>query len=91
MKIFGIKFFTIAFASCIFTLKECMHLSIYVVFCKIKLLKKNPTILLKGFKVFNDKIVRKLPLVILTDQSFEHCKVFGVHKARKKPEIIILT
>ena len=36
--------------------------------------KKNPTILLEGIKIFNDKIVRKLPLIILTDWNSEHFK-----------------
>ena len=51
-----------------------MHSSICVVFFIIKLFQKNPTILLEGIKVFNDKITRKLPLVILTNWSSERFK-----------------
>ena len=61
-----------------------MHLSINVVFCTIKLLQKTPTILLKGFKVFNDKILRKLPLVILTDWSSEHFKDIWSSQGQKR-------
>ena len=40
----------------------------------IKLFQETPTILLEGIKIFNDKIARKLPLVILTNRSFERFK-----------------
>ena len=42
LEIFGIKFFTIAFASCIFMLKECMNSSIYIVFLHNKTFLKKP-------------------------------------------------
>ena len=86
---FGIKFFTIAFALCIFMLKECMHLSIHVVFCIIKLFqKKTPTILLKGIKVFNDKIARKLPLVILIGWSLNIARYFEFTRPEKDPRLL---
>ena len=40
----------------------------------IKLFLKTPIILLEGIKIFNDKIARKLPLVILTNWSSERFK-----------------
>ena len=52
-------------------LKECMHSSTCVVFCIKLFQKKIPTILLKSIKIFNDKIARKLPLVILTGWSLD--------------------
>ena len=57
----------------------------------IKPFKKNPTIPLEDIKIFNDKIARKIALSNPNWLEFEHCKVFGVHKARKGPEITSLT
>ena len=89
LEIFGIKFFTIAFASCIFTLKECMHSSICVMFCIIKLLqKKPPTILLKASKFSNDKIARKLPLVILIGWSLDIARYLEFTRPEKDPRLL---
>ena len=46
--------------------------------------KKKPTILLEGIKIFNDKIARKLPLVILTDWSSKHFKGIWSSQGQKK-------
>ena len=89
MEIFGIKFFIIAFASCIFTLKECMNLSICVVFCIIKLLKKKTTtILLEGIKIFNDNIARKLSLVILIGWSLDIARYLEFTMPEKDPRLL---
>ena len=89
LEIFGIKLFTMAFASCIFTLKEYMHLSICVVFCIIKFFqKKNPTILLEDIKVFNDKIARKLPLVILIGWSLDIARYLEFTRPEKDPRLL---
>ena len=45
--------------------------------------KKISTVLLEGIKVFNDKIVRKLPLVILTNWSSERFKGIWSPQGRK--------
>ena len=60
-----------------------MHSSTCVVFCIIKLFKKTPNILLEGIKIFNDKIARKLPLVILTNWSSERFKGIWSPQGRK--------
>ena len=65
---------------------ECMHSSICVVFCIIKLFQKIPTILLEGLKIFNDKITWKLPLVILPNWSFEHFKGIWSSQGQKRIE-----
>ena len=71
-------------------LKECMHSSTCVVFC-IKLFSKILTILLEDVEIFNNEMTRKIFPSNPNWLEFEHCKVFGVHKARKGPEIISLT
>ena len=50
-----------------------IHIYIYIsCFCIIKLFKKKThTILLEGIKIFNEKIARKLPLVILIGWSLD--------------------
>ena len=93
LEILGIKFFTIAFASCIFTLKECMHLSICVVFCIIKLFqkKKKPYYPVRRHQNFQWQNCKKIAPSNPNWLEFGHCKVFGAHKARKRPEITSLT
>ena len=49
-----------------------------------KAFSKTPTILLKGIKVFNDKIARKLPLVILIDWGSEHFKGIWSSQSQKR-------
>ena len=61
-------------------LKECMHSSTCVMFC-IKFFQENPYILLEGITIFNCKEIAPSNPNWL---EFGHCKVFGVHKARKK-------
>ena len=57
-----------------------------------KTFSKTPTILLKGIKKnFDDEITRKIAPSNPNWLKFEHCKVFGVHKARKGPKITSLT
>ena len=60
-----------------------MHSSICVVFCIIKLFQKTHTILLEGIKIFNDKITRKLPLIILTNWSSGRFKRIWSSQGRK--------
>ena len=45
--------------------------------------KKTPTILVEGIKIFNDKIARKLPLVILTNWSSKRFKGIWSSQGRK--------
>ena len=71
---------------------EIMYALIHM--CRVlhnKASSKTPIILLKGIKVFNDKIARKIPPSNPNWLEFEHYKVFEVHKARKGPEITSLT
>ena len=66
-----------------------MHSFTCVVFCIIKLFqKKNPTILLEGIKIFNDKIARKLPLVILIDWSLDIARYSKFTRLEKDPRLL---
>ena len=63
-----------------------MHLSICVVFLHNKVFfKKILTILLEASN-FDDKIARKLPLVILIGWNFEQFKGFGVTRPERDLE-----
>ena len=88
LEIFGIKFFTIAFALCIFTLKKCIHSSIYVLFC-IKLFQENSYYPVRGHQIFNDKIARKLPLVILIGWSLDIARYLEFTRPEKDPRILV--
>ena len=82
---FGIKFFTIA--SCIFTI-ERMHALIHMCRVLLKTFSKIPTILLEDVEIFNDKIARKLPLVILIGWSLDIIRYLEFTKLEKDPRLL---
>ena len=88
LEIFGIKFFTIA--SCIFTI-ERMHALIHMCRVSHKAFSKIPTILLEDIKIFNNKIARKLPLVILIGWSLDIVRYLEFTRPEKRFEITVLT
>ena len=86
LEIFGIKFFTIA--SCIFTI-EGMHALVHMCHVLHKAFsKKIPTILLEDVKIFNDKIARKLPLVILIGWSLDIARYLEFTRSEKDPRVL---
>ena len=87
MEIFGIKFFTIAFALCIFTI-ERMHAPIHMCHVLHKaFFKKIHTILLEASN-FDDKIASKLPLVILISWNLNIARCLEFTKPGKDPRLL---
>ena len=69
-------------------LKECMHSSTCVVFC-IKLFQENPYYPVRGHQNSQWQNCKKIAPSNPNWLEFGHCKVFGVHKARKGLEITV--
>ena len=85
LEMFDIKFFTIA--SCIITI-ERMHALIHM--CRVlhKAFSKIPTILLEDVEIFNDKIARKLPLVILIGWSLNIARYLEFTRSKKDSRLL---
>ena len=53
-----------------------------------KTFSKTPTILLDDIKIFNDKIARKLPRVILIDWSLDIARYLEFARLEKDPRLL---